>query len=356
MTPEPPGDLVELYRTRGLPEAHAVRGLLETAGISVRIENEFLQGALGDLPLGWTTAPRILVPRADEAVARATLDEFLREAAPAEDQCLACRAAMGDEAVCPACGWSYERDLAETGAAAVESPAPDDRAPEPEPMPLHLSPAPPGAGGWGEVAAVLAVAVVPNLVSALVSLHTPAVRLPYWLEACEWIVLNGCPLFVVLYLIRRGGEPWARFGVDRPRFSDFPFGVVLLILGFLLEFGRRAVLPLPESTSGGYVLPRGPVDHALMVVKFAVGAYSEELITRAYLITRLTGLTGSPTKAVGLAAVAFTSYHIYQGAAGTVDVFIYGLVFGVVYLLYGRIWPLVIGHALFNITLELAAA
>jgi membrane protease YdiL (CAAX protease family) len=357
-----PGDLIELYRARGLPEAHAVRGFLEAEGVPARIENEFLQGALGDLPLGWSTAPRILVPRSDEAAARAVLAEFLRRAAiltgsDAGVRCLACHAPMGDAAVCPACGWSYETDADETGEpgpAEIESAPPEGQAAEPDPVLPHLSPAPPGAGGWGEVAAVLAVGVVPNLMGALTSLHTPAPPLPYWLDAAELTVLNACPMFVVLYLIRRGGEPWARFGVDRLRFSDFPFGIAMFVLSVALVYLRVAVLPLPdEVTWTSFVSPRGPVDHTFMVLKYAVGAYSEELITRAYLITRLTGLLGSPTRAVVLAALAFSSYHVYQGVAGTVDVFVFGLVFGVVYLLFGRIWPLVIGHALSNIMADL---
>jgi membrane protease YdiL (CAAX protease family) len=91
-----------------------------------------------------------------------------------------------------------------------------------------------------------------------------------------------------------------------------------------------------------------------MVVKFLVAAYAEELVTRAYLITRLTGLLGSPTKAVVLAAATFASYHVYQGVGGLVDLFVFGLAFGVAYLLFGRVWPLVVGHALANVMVDLA--
>jgi membrane protease YdiL (CAAX protease family) len=359
MTPEPPGDVVELYRARGLPEAHAIRALLEAMGVSVRIENEFLQGALGDLPLGWSTAPRILVPQADEAAARATLDEFLRQTGPSEDHCLACRAPMGDEAVCPECGWSYERDPIETAEpeAADEPPSPDDRAPEPAAVPPHLSPAPPGAGGWGEVAAVLAVGVIPNLAGALVSLHSPAPPLPYWLGACQLTVLSACSSFVVLYLIHRGGEPWSRFGLDMPRFSDVPLGMALVVLWLVLLYLRAAVRPWSDTSTGyNFVTPRSSAEYGLMVIQNGVAAFSEELIVRAYLITRLAGLLGSPTRAVVLAAVAFASYHVYQGLPPLVDVFLFGLVFGIAYLALGRIWPLVIGHALFNIMLDLTSA
>src|SRR6185312_13491664 len=72
---------VELYRALGLPEAHAIRIALEGEGIAARIDNELLQAALGDLPMGWSTAPRIFVNRSDEAAARAVLEEFSRRPA-----------------------------------------------------------------------------------------------------------------------------------------------------------------------------------------------------------------------------------------------------------------------------------
>ena len=190
---------------------------------------------------------------------------------------------------------------------------------------------------------------------ALTSLHTPAPPLPYWLDSCELTVLSACTIFVVLYLIRRGGEPLARFGVDGPKFSDVPVGIVLLFLWILLFYLRIAVFPLADEPTGTRFLPpRDRADYVLMVIKFTVAAYAEELVTRAYLITRLTGLLGSPAKAVVLAAVAFASYHAYQGVGGLVDLFIFGLAFGVAYLLFGRVWPLAIGHALSNIMVDMS--
>jgi hypothetical protein len=49
-----------------LSEAYAIRNHLEANTIPAFIENELFQGALGDLPLGWNTAPRIIVDRAHE--------------------------------------------------------------------------------------------------------------------------------------------------------------------------------------------------------------------------------------------------------------------------------------------------
>ena len=104
---------VELYRARGADEAHVVRALLEEAGIPARVDGELLGGIVGEVPFGWVTAPRIMVPRGRLEVAEAVLADFLaragRAAGPAagDQACLACGAEMGDEPVCRACGWTF---------------------------------------------------------------------------------------------------------------------------------------------------------------------------------------------------------------------------------------------------------
>ena len=68
-----PGDPIEVYRARSLPEAHTIRILLENLGVPVSIDNEMLQGAIGDLPMGWITAPRIMIHPHSTARRRWTL-------------------------------------------------------------------------------------------------------------------------------------------------------------------------------------------------------------------------------------------------------------------------------------------
>lgn len=146
---------VEAYRASHPLQAHALRFALEEAGISVVIENEALQDAIGDLPSGWSCAPRLMVEESQLAAARAiisrtdhsehsklglkpsetallvsgaglltagsltgiSLEIVLAPNANVESEpgettrCLACDAIMTEaEAMCPKCGWSYESD------------------------------------------------------------------------------------------------------------------------------------------------------------------------------------------------------------------------------------------------------
>lgn len=73
-------DLTVIYRAAHPIEAHMVRNFLKEAGIPATVDGDYLTGALGDLPMGWTTAPRVLVCEANAGAARALI-----EAAQSED-------------------------------------------------------------------------------------------------------------------------------------------------------------------------------------------------------------------------------------------------------------------------------
>ena len=112
-------ELVEVYRARSLPHAHALRLVLEQEGVPVQIEGEYLQGAIGDLPLGWPTTPRLLVAQDQVAQAREIIrrEEERERTQPDEgrpeepSRCLACGAAMSaTETKCPSCGWTFQAE------------------------------------------------------------------------------------------------------------------------------------------------------------------------------------------------------------------------------------------------------
>jgi hypothetical protein len=108
--------LIEIYRARDLLEALMLRTVLEEAGVRVRLEGDQLQSAMGAVPLGWGTAPRLLVEEAEvnEALEILECAAVRHSADPQEDEseevtrCLACGQLMGDTAVrCSSCGWSF---------------------------------------------------------------------------------------------------------------------------------------------------------------------------------------------------------------------------------------------------------
>ena len=220
-----------------------------------------------------------------------------------------------------------------------------------------VSPALPDGAIWGEVCAVLAIGVVPHILFAGISLRLPpSPPFPYGLDAIHEIVTSGCTIFVTLYLIHRSGESWERFGMPRPSLWDVLLGVGLFFAEMPFWFCSALVTWGIGATSDyQYARLETPTDYALMVPMIGVSAFSEELVTRGYLITRFEQLLRSRGAAVLLSAVLFATYHGYQGVAGLVDTMVAGLVYGVAFLLLRRVWPLAIAHSVYNIWWQLAA-
>ena len=68
--------LVEVYRAKNVLESHMLRSALEDEGIRAVVEGDMLQIAMGENPMGWMTAPRIMVCAFDTARAQAILQRF----------------------------------------------------------------------------------------------------------------------------------------------------------------------------------------------------------------------------------------------------------------------------------------
>ena len=85
--------MISVYLAGSLPDAQLCRLKLLDAGIPCELRNEFLQGALGELPV--TLQPEVCVLReADVARARELVEEF-EATAPSAD---------GEERKCSQCG------------------------------------------------------------------------------------------------------------------------------------------------------------------------------------------------------------------------------------------------------------
>lgn len=99
-------ELAVIYTAANAVQAHLLRNALADIGIHAQVTNDVLQAASGDLPLGWPIAPRVLVPREQEAEARRLAEEYDASLLQSRDQ----RAtepgappALAAAASCPSC-------------------------------------------------------------------------------------------------------------------------------------------------------------------------------------------------------------------------------------------------------------
>ncbi len=68
--------MIRVFVAQNLIEAHIVRGLLESRGISAQVNGGYLQGAVGELPA--QDLQGVVVPDEDVGEARSVIEEYER--------------------------------------------------------------------------------------------------------------------------------------------------------------------------------------------------------------------------------------------------------------------------------------
>lgn len=138
------------------------------------------------------------------------------------------------------------------------------------------------------------------------------------------------------------------------RFNKVDLGLTLFVLG--LTLGAHAALGnLVYDTFGdpkSTILPRPQsiMDWYWFLLMHLANGTAEELAIWGLLYTRLRRLWHTREwPSLLIPAVAFATYHIYQGVSPAILVLIGGLIHGLMYRVTGRLWPLILAHAASNI-------
>ncbi len=164
---------------------------------------------------------------------------------------------------------------------------------------------------------------------------------------------------LVLAWARLSNTPWRELGFARPR-SWIVTVVVGIVFGVALKlFMKAIVMPLlgaPAINPTYHYLAgnTAALPYAIWMMIVSAG-FGEEAVFRGFLFERLGKLFGS-RKWAKPAIVALTSavfgiaHYANQGLAGAQQATIFGLVFGGIFAITGRIWMLMIAHAAFDLT------
>jgi membrane protease YdiL (CAAX protease family) len=166
-------------------------------------------------------------------------------------------------------------------------------------------------------------------------------------------VFGLAPALLVVHLVRRSGEGIAVVGLDSDRPArDVARGALLFV--FVGLSGVGVYLAAVELGVNRFVVPTPPLGHWWTIPALFLNAVEagvvEEVIVLGYLVTRLQQLSWSPALAIGASAALRGSYHLYQGFGGFVGNVAMGLLFGFLFLRWGRrTWPFVVAHALLDI-------
>ena len=122
---------------------------------------------------------------------------------------------------------------------------------------------------------------------------------------------------------------------------------------------KAAVMPLlgadPINRAYHYLAGnRAALPGMVLAVIFGAG-FGEEVVYRGWMFERLAKLLGTGARAkafiVLLTSTLFGLAHwTGQGLPGVEQATIFGLVVGTIFAITGRLWPLIIAHAPFDLT------
>lgn len=159
-------------------------------------------------------------------------------------------------------------------------------------------------------------------------------------------------LLAIFLLSRHPGDGPRLIGFDhrRPGFDAW-FGAVIAacigIPGLGLYLGARTLgintqVQASALTEQWWTIP-------VLILSAAQNSIVEEVIMIGYLYTRFRQLHWPALAIVITSAVVRGSYHLYQGFGGFIGNLIMGVVFGLIYLKWKRVGPLVVAHLLLDV-------
>ena len=154
---------------------------------------------------------------------------------------------------------------------------------------------------------------------------------------------------VIGYILWERGWKWPDFSVrisPRGVLQGFALALVafaLLKAGFLLTSSVATASMAPAAIA----MPALPGFLAIggMLMAAVVKAVFEEVLVCGYVVQSLRGRFGIAL-AVNASIAIRMSFHLYQGPGAFLSFALFGLIFTFFYIRTGRLWPLIVAHAL----------
>lgn len=171
---------------------------------------------------------------------------------------------------------------------------------------------------------------------------------------CLWtlIVWRLSALWAVCRLAARRQGGLEALGFVRPHKPADAVGTAIVIVSawaistlitkcFKPGVAGVAVVSSQTESDAAYALASG-----LLVM--VVGPGYEEVVYRAYM---LQGVRGSGMRLLGMTAssLMFGATHLYDGSRGMWFATVWGAVLSVCFAWRGNVWPLIVGHLLWNV-------
>ena len=163
------------------------------------------------------------------------------------------------------------------------------------------------------------------------------------------IILQWLIFLAVALGVFREQSSFSSIGLVRPRPVDLPRAVAFLLVSNVILTGLQWLLSLVGLTVsaevGDLVRKAGSSIGWWLALSITAGV-CEEAAFRGYIMTRIKGLFPGTGWAlpVLLSSLSFAAGHSYQGVAGLILLFVYGLMFCGLFLYTKSLWPGILAH------------
>lgn len=156
---------------------------------------------------------------------------------------------------------------------------------------------------------------------------------------------------LAVYLLWRSGVRPSYIGLGRIRYRSDVLGglglAALIGVPGLALYQLARILGINASVEPAELYDTWWRIPMLLLLAFGNG-WAEEVIVVGFLLTRLRQLNVNPGLALVVSSLLRGTYHLYQGFGAGLGNLAMGMVFGYFWQRTGRLWPLIIAHALID--------
>jgi len=157
---------------------------------------------------------------------------------------------------------------------------------------------------------------------------------------------------------------WTVLYRSRARFAEIGFArkditlsnIISAIIFFIGAWGLMVIIKGSIERSGYLpeadfyrLLPANAFEAGIWAILSVGAAFSEELIFRGFVITRIQLIVGRFWVGAVCGSLAFSLGHLYQGTVGVFLTFLYGLLFSGLFAARKTVFPCVVAHFLQDI-------
>jgi membrane protease YdiL (CAAX protease family) len=200
-----------------------------------------------------------------------------------------------------------------------------------------------------EAALVVSITLGCFVIASTVAVFNPPASPPLSnAHFLELLLLEPALAAVALFVLRANGN-LSSYGLT-PNWKGAAEGLALAIVTYavciLTYLAVYPFFPTALQSRGNEMVARDLI-FGLVIAISIVNPLFEEFFVSGYLITTLKQWK-DPWFAINASVTVRLLYHLYQGPSGIVAIIPLGFVFAQWYIRTGRLWPLVVAHALFD--------